>query len=141
MQRRSIATAIRVLAQVWAFWLIAEIGYAIVGRLGLPLPGNLVGMVLLLVLLASGIVRPSWVEPAATLLVRHLAFFFVPIAVGLMTLGDVLRAQGIGLLAVVLASAGAGIAAAGVVTQVAARRLPPEPATDPAAPTDTAGRP
>ena len=132
VQRPPIATAILVAAQLCAFWAISELGGAVVSSLGIPFPGNLAGMVILLVLLASGIVRPTWVEPAATLLLRHLAFFFVPIAVGLMTLGEVLRAQGIPLLVVVLASAGAGIAVSSLITQTAARRQT-VPAADPAA--------
>lgn len=136
MQRPQFLTALRVLAQLAGFWAVSELGYAIVRQLGIPLPGNLVGMVILLALLASGIVRPAWVEPAATLLLRHLGFFFVPIAVGLMTIGDLLRAQGIPLLLVVLASAGIGIAASGFVTQVTARRLPAQPAIDGSAPAD-----
>jgi holin-like protein len=134
-----MATALLVLAQLCVFWAFSELGRIGVSALGIPFPGNLAGMVILLLLLASGIVRPTWVEPAATLLLRHLAFFFIPIAVGLMTLGEVLRAQGIPLLVVVLASAGAGIVASGLVTQTAARRratsvpvTPEAPTTDPA---------
>lgn len=130
MQRPPLANAFLVLAQICVFWAFSELGRIVVTALGVPFPGNLAGMVILLALLASGIVRPTWVEPAASLLLRHLAFFFIPIAVGLMTLGEVLRAQGIPLLVVVLASAGAGIVASGLVTQTAARR---RPSADPAA--------
>jgi holin-like protein len=129
VQRPPIATAILVLAQLCIFWAISELGRALVTFFGIPFPGNLAGMLILLLLLASGIVRPAWVDPGATLLLRHLAFFFVPIAVGLMTLGEVLQAQGIPLLLVVLASAGAGILASGLVTQTAARRQSALPST------------
>lgn len=136
MQRPPITTAVLVVAQLCGFWAISELGRALVDALGVPFPGNLAGMVILLLLLASGIVRPAWVEPGATLLLRHLAFFFVPIAVGLMTLGEVLQAQGIPLLVVVLASAAAGVAASGLVTQAAARRRPAD-ATERSAPDPT----
>lgn len=139
VQRPSIGTATRVVVQVLAFWAIAELGRAVVTTLGLSLPGNLVGMVALLLLLLTGVVPAAWVEPAATLLIRHLGFFFVPIAVGLMTIGDLLRAQGIPLLAVIIASAGAGIAAAGLVTQAGARRLPAEVPPDPGGQGDPGG--
>ncbi len=147
MQRPPLATAALVFAQLCAFWAISELGTLVVSRLGVPFPGNLAGMVILLLLLASGIVRPTWVEPAATLLLRHLAFFFIPVAVGLMTLGEVLRAQGIPLLVVVLASAGAGIAVSGLVTQAAARHRPAAtaatsaPAPEPAVLPDLEGAP
>jgi holin-like protein len=43
-------------------------------------------MLLLLGLLMSGIVKLEWFESVASLLLTHLAFFFIPIAVGLMIL-------------------------------------------------------
>ena len=140
MRGGMIGRAVLVVTQVAVFWAIAELGRAIVSRLGIPLPGNLVGMVILLALLGSGIVRPEWVEPAATLLLRHLAFFFVPIAVGLMAMGDLLRAQGVPLLAVLLVSAGVGIVASGATTQAIARRRPDEPPGTPGVP-GTSGHP
>ncbi len=124
MTSAGAGTAFRIVGQVAALWAIAELGQVIVERLGLLFPGNLVGMLILLALLASGVVRPAWVEPAATLLVRHLAFFFIPIAVGLMAMGDLIRAQGVPLLAILLASAGIGIVASGLVAQVMVRRHP-----------------
>jgi len=61
------------------------------------------------VLLASGFVRLPWIEAGASLLLRHPAFFFVPIAVGLMSLGELLRTSGIVLLIIMVASAGIDI--------------------------------
>jgi holin-like protein len=94
MQRTSLQQGLLVIAQICGFWAGSELGYAIVTCAGIPLPGNMVGMVILFVLLTTGILRLEWVEAAATLLLRHLAFFFVPIAVGLMSMGDLLRAHG-----------------------------------------------
>ena len=37
----------------------------------------------------AGIVKQQWISGGATLLTRHLAFFFIPIPVGLMGLIDV----------------------------------------------------
>lgn len=82
-------------------------------HLPLPLPSNLVGMLLLALLLLTGLVRESWLGQAAVLFQRHLAFFFVPIAVGLMAYGSLLRQHGLMLLLVILVSTAAGIAAAG----------------------------
>lgn len=50
--------------------------------LHIPLPGNLVGMLLLTLGLVTGWVRMEWVERASTFLVRHMMLFFVPIIVG-----------------------------------------------------------
>ncbi len=53
--------------------------------LNLPLPGNIVGMILLFVLLTSNIIKVEKVENLANFFLDHLAFFFIPASVGLMT--------------------------------------------------------
>lgn len=53
-------------------------------RLGLFLPGSLIGMLLLAICLFSGIVKLDQVESAADDLLRHLILLFVPAAVGIV---------------------------------------------------------
>lgn len=110
-----------VAAQIAALLALSKLGAALAGTLGLPLPGNMVGMLCLLALLWSGLVRLEWLERGASLLLKHLAFFFVPIAVGLMSFGDMWRSSGLALLAILAASAAAGILCAGYVTKLLAR--------------------
>ncbi len=110
-------------AQIAALFSLAKIGGALAAWLELPLPGNMIGMLCLFALLSTNAVRLRWIEAGASLLLKHLAFFFVPIAVGLMSLGELWRASGIVLLAILAASAAAGILAAGYVTGFLARRI------------------
>jgi holin-like protein len=120
-----IRQALLVVAQIGILAAMSELGYALAAWGDIPLPGNMLGMVLLFALLASGVVRLQWFEAGSTLLLKHLAFFFVPIAVGLMALGDVLRESGVALLVILLASAAVGIVLAGGATQwLASRRYP-----------------
>ena len=49
--------------------------------LGLVLPGNILGLFILLALLLSGVVRLQWVEAAARLLLWLLPFLFLPLFV------------------------------------------------------------
>ncbi|MBN2109575.1 MAG: CidA/LrgA family protein [Methanosarcinaceae archaeon] len=53
--------------------------------LELPIPGNVLGMVLLLFLLLSGMIRMSMIEDVSNFMLKHLFFFFIPAAVGLIT--------------------------------------------------------
>ena len=53
--------------------------------LNLPIPGNIVGMILLFVLLTSNIIKVEKVENLASFFLDHLAFFFIPASVGLMS--------------------------------------------------------
>ena len=72
---------VRGLTWLLAFQLVGEV----LVRLGhLPLPGNVVGMALLLAALGGGIVKVEWIQEAADLLLSHMALFFVPAGVGVM---------------------------------------------------------
>ena len=53
--------------------------------LNLPVPGSIIGMILLFVLLTSNIIKIEKVENLANFFLDHLAFFFIPASVGLMT--------------------------------------------------------
>jgi len=50
--------------------------------LHIPLPGNLIGMLLLTLALYKGWIRMDWVETGSNLLIRHMMLFFVPIIAG-----------------------------------------------------------
>ncbi len=77
-----------------AFLLFFQfIGEGVVAWADVPVPGNVVGMVLLLVFLLTGTVKVEWVEDAADLLLSHLALFFVPAGVGVMVYFDLIAAQ------------------------------------------------
>lgn len=102
-------------------WGMNKLGYLVVARLHVPLPGNVAGMLLLFGLLCIGVVPERLFERSSTLLARHLPFFFVPIAVGLMNLGSTFMSQGWVLLGVLVASAAAGLCATGWVAQLLSR--------------------
>jgi holin-like protein len=87
----------------------------------MPLPGNLVGMLLLLALLRLGVVRLEQVQDAATLLLQHLNLFFIPLAVGLMAWGGLLGASGVSLGVSLAGSAAVCLAVAGLAGQRLAR--------------------
>ncbi|GAA5221210.1 CidA/LrgA family protein [Membranihabitans marinus] len=49
-----------------------------------PIPGSIIGMILLFTALKLNIIPLSWVDHASTLLLSFLALFFVPYGVGIM---------------------------------------------------------
>ena len=59
--------------------------------LRLPVPGNVIGMVLLTTALMLGIVRLDQVKAAAEGLLKHLSLLFIPTGVGLLLYGDLLK--------------------------------------------------
>ncbi len=106
-------TLYRLTLQIVFLFLIFRAGQWGVARFHVPLPGNVLGMLLLFGLLSTGLVRESWIQEGATLLTKHLAFFFVPIAVGLMAWGPLFRREGHWLLLALVVSTLAALLASG----------------------------
>lgn len=67
-------------------------------RVGVPIPGGVLGLLLFYAALLTGILKLTWVERAANLLLRHMVLLFVPLTVGLIGLGPVLSRQAVAIL-------------------------------------------
>jgi len=48
------------------------------------IPGNIIGMVILLLLLTTRVMKLSMIETAGNFMLTYMGFFFVPLTVGLM---------------------------------------------------------
>jgi holin-like protein len=57
----------------------------------LPVPGNIIGMILLLILLYTKVVKLEMVDTVAKFFMEHLAFFFIPAGVGLLTSLNIIK--------------------------------------------------
>lgn len=93
-------------------WLLAlqSAGEVLAHALGLPFPGPVIGMVLLLPLLALQGVRAQ-VAACADFLLRHLSLLFVPVGVGVMSHLGLLATYGVRILLAVTISTWAGMVA------------------------------
>lgn len=72
---------------------ISFLGYLISGILPIPIPGNVIGMVILTIGLSTGLVKLKHVEDIANFLLDHLALFFIPPAVGIMVYLSLIKEQ------------------------------------------------
>ncbi|WP_338062477.1 CidA/LrgA family protein [Vibrio astriarenae] len=79
------------------------IGIAMQTYLSISIPGSILGMAVLFIGLASGLVPAHWVQPGASLFIRHMIFLFVPISVGLMVHFDLLLDNLVAIIASVVA--------------------------------------
>ena len=123
--------ALRGLALLLVFQSVGEL---LARGLGLPLPGPVIGMVLLVVALRWPPVRQP-IAQCAEYLLSHLSLLFVPVGVGVMTHLNLVSEYGVRMLAVVVLSTLAGLG----ITVLAMRGLQPQaaPGSQPlAAPTD-----
>lgn len=73
---------LRELLIILVFYFVGEI---LTKLLNLTVPGNIMGMILLLILLCTNVVKLEMVDTVANFLLEHLAFFFIPAGVGLLT--------------------------------------------------------
>ena len=88
--------------------LMQSAGEALSHFLALPVPGPVVGMVMLLLALRWAPVQQA-VAPAATFLLNHLSLLFVPVGVGVMSHLELLEHFGGRMLLVIVLSTWAGI--------------------------------
>jgi len=108
---------IRLLAQIAVLSAIYLIGNWIARKTGLPIPGNVLGIILLYGLLNLGVIRLEHVQDAADFLLRHLIFFFIPVAVDLMNWGGVFLRYGLKLALAILISTALTFLGTGLIAQ------------------------
>ena len=73
------------LAVIFAICVAGEFLHRIVG---VPLPGNIIGMVLLLVLLCLKVLKPEQISGVSSFFLNHLALFFLPPSIAIIGVGD-----------------------------------------------------
>ena len=91
-------------------WLLVfqSVGELLARGLRLPLPGPVIGMVLLVLALRWPAVQKP-VSETAQFLLSHLSLLFVPVGVGVMTHLSLVSQYGVRMLAVVMLSTLAGL--------------------------------
>lgn len=69
------------------------VGETVSNVLGLPIPGNVLGMGFMLLALVLGVVKEESLREAADLLLSYMALFFVPAGVGVMLYFDLIARE------------------------------------------------
>lgn len=90
-----LATELTVLLAVYL------LGCQMAGWFGWPIPGGVIGMVLLLLAFASGVVKPAALQMGAGLLMAEMLLFFIPALMSLLDYGALLREEGWRILLVI----------------------------------------
>ncbi|MCF0224762.1 MAG: CidA/LrgA family protein [Fibrobacter sp.] len=103
------------LAIIFGICLVGEILHQVVG---IPIPGNILGMVILLLLLCSKIITPEQISGVAGFFLNHLALFFLPPSIAIMSAGDEILNQWPSLLILCVVLTLAVIISTGLTTQL-----------------------
>ena len=90
------------LLQIGLLILFSLLGQALVGWSGLPLPGGVIGLGLVLALLASRLLRASNLQRGASLLLGEMLLFFVPAVMSLLDHREFIGLLGLKLLLVIV---------------------------------------
>ena len=108
-----------------ATWLLLFqcAGEVVSHLLGLPVPGPVVGMLLLFIALRARNGIPDSIGVAADALARHLSLLFVPAGVGVMMYFERLAGEWVPIVVALLVSTSVAMAAAALTFSALARRV------------------
>lgn len=89
-----------------------------------PIPANVIGLVLFTACLFLKIVKLEWVETSAKFLLRHMLLFFVPFVVGTMVYFPLIRQSLLAIVFGLVLSSLLSLAVTGWLTQWIEKRRP-----------------
>ena len=89
------------LAIIFGFLFLGEI---VVRGLNLPIPGNVVGMVLLTLALIFNVVKIEDVEKEAELFVKNMSIMFIPPGVGIVLCWGLIKSQAVSIFVALVVS-------------------------------------
>jgi holin-like protein len=118
----TLAHAALIVGQIALLWVLSAGGAQAARVLHVPIPGNVIGLCALFAGLSSGVLKTDWFENGGGLLTRHLAFFFVPVTVGVMAFGPTFARSGTGIVVALVSSTVLGFVVAGATTERMAKR-------------------
>jgi len=95
--------------------------------LHLPIPGSILGIVILFALLKTGVIKLAWIEQGANWLLAELLLFFIPAAVGVMKYIPLLEHDGVRILTVVVLSTLTVMVSSGLIASRIAKRKEHKP--------------
>lgn len=114
--------SLKYLRQLAVILFACFIGEILHAYLKLPIPGNVLGMLFLLFCLCTGIIKLEMVEEVSNFLLDHLAFFFLPAGVGLMTCFVILKGNWTAFISIIFISTIVVLAGTGITVQILMRR-------------------
>lgn len=108
---------IRIVAQVGLLYLFYVVGDWIQKQLNLPIPGSIVGLLLLFLLLLVKVVPVRWIENGSTSVLAYLPLFFIPATAGIVNHLGIFSGKGLLLILILIISTALTIGAAAHTSQ------------------------
>jgi holin-like protein len=114
---------LKILRELGIIILIAILGEAIHLIFNLPIPGNVLGMVILFICLYFDLIKITMISQISKFLLDHLAFFFVPAGVGILACIPFLKGKLLSVFLIIVISTVIVIAVTGWVIQLYIRKV------------------
>lgn len=83
------------------FWLIAD---QVVRYFHIPVPSNVFGLLILLILIFTGSVNVQWLKAGSMWLLAEMLLFFIPAVIAIINYQDLFLHDGIKIMAVIIIS-------------------------------------
>ncbi|MBY0221020.1 CidA/LrgA family holin-like protein [Sporosarcina aquimarina] len=113
---------VKTLIQVVFLYLFFMLGNFLRQWLSIPLPGSIIGLLILWGLLSFRIIPLNWVEKGAYVFLSTLPLYLIPATVGVMNYGHVFKGKGLLLVVITIVSTFITMAMASLVSQSMAKR-------------------
>ncbi|WP_087503166.1 CidA/LrgA family protein [Pseudomonas sp. SID14000] len=104
MKPALLKKALRLLVELAILCALFLLGGQLATWLGWPIPGGVMGLALLLLLFASGVLQPAMLQLGAGWLMAEMLLFFIPALMSLLDYGALIRDEGWRILLVIAAS-------------------------------------
>ncbi|ARF15540.1 CidA/LrgA family protein [Sporosarcina ureae] len=110
------------LLQVGFLYILFLAGEFLRAKLSIPLPGSIIGLLVLWGLLSIQIIPLRWVEKGAYVFLSTLPLYLIPATVGVMDYGHVFAGKGSLLILITIGSTLITMVVASLVSQSIAKR-------------------
>lgn len=95
---------LRLLVELAVLLALFLFGGQLADWLGWPIPGGVMGLALLLLLFACGVIKPATLQLGAGWLMAEMLLFFIPALMSLLDYGSLVRDEGWRILLVIAVS-------------------------------------
>ncbi|MBW4829304.1 MAG: CidA/LrgA family protein [Clostridiaceae bacterium] len=111
----------KVFRQLAIIFGVLFVGHLLQHIIGLPIPATIIGMVILLICLVTGIIKVEMIEDVSEFLLDHITFFFIPSAVGIISSLEYVKDDWLPIIIVIVLSTIIVIGVTGLTVQVLKR--------------------
>ncbi|MFJ8088739.1 CidA/LrgA family protein [Lysinibacillus sp. NPDC095746] len=113
---------VRIIVQIGILNIFYYMGVGIVALLHVPLPGSVIGLLLLALSLNFKLIKVEYIQDGAGFLIGVLTLFFIPATVGVIDYPELFSTTGLLIMLAVIASTLISIYVTGLLSQIVEKK-------------------